>query len=152
MAQKKSTVSTKRPPPPVKKGKSQPVKNADSKRGNGTFSTNPQDQSSSQGSIKSLSGSEKPKSKTLAVTGLYPGGNVENEIKLRHINEITPEACVNLLGNLRGKAVPRCRRQVFASTEVAENTIRSLTYNRVLVMGQVEKCKICGLIHIKELR
>ena len=76
------------------------------------------------------------------------GGNVEIE-RIRLINE----------GLLKGK--PRgyfdvtvdnrkpCRRQVYSSLEVAENTARALRGSRILC--KVERCKICKLVHLEEL-
>jgi hypothetical protein len=43
-----------------------------------------------------------------------------------------------------------CRRQVYATQEVAEMTVARLRKSKIL--GEIERCKFCGFLHIKELR
>ena len=54
---------------------------------------------------------------------------------------------------IRSGGIPHdnsCTRQVYATWEVAENTARILFESGI--QAEPERCKICGLIHLLELR
>jgi len=46
----------------------------------------------------------------------------------------------------------KCTRQVYASKAIAENTVAQLRKTGVITMGLIERCKVCGMLHVKEIR
>ena len=55
-------------------------------------------------------------------------------------------------GGIPADTREKCTRQVFASKSVAESTVAELRKKGVFTMGLIERCKICGMLHVKELR
>jgi hypothetical protein len=59
-----------------------------------------------------------------------------------------PKPC-RIGGTPRGLRRP-CRRQVYTEAAVAENTARMLA--KLKVAAEVERCGICGMLHLVEMR
>lgn len=80
------------------------------------------------------------------------GGNVEKAKLIRDFSELPDSSCRKIVeervnaGGERGS----CTRQVFSCMEVAEDTARALL--PLGIQATPERCKICGLIHLLELR
>jgi|GEM_PF-1659108 len=80
------------------------------------------------------------------------GGNVEKEKTLNSISRLPESTCRKIVEDYAKRSGERgsCTRQVFASMEVAKTTARAL--EKLGLLATPERCKICGLIHIEELR
>lgn len=83
---------------------------------------------------------------------IYRGGNVEKAKLIRDFSNLPDSSCRKIVedhvnnGGERGS----CTRQVFSCVEVAEDTARAL--HQLGIHAEPERCKICGLIHLLELR
>ncbi len=72
----------------------------------------------------------------------------EKKILDEILNGPHPKPC-RIGGTPRGPRRP-CRRQVYTEAAVAENTARMLA--GLKVAAEVERCGICGMLHLVEMR
>jgi len=90
-------------------------------------------------------------SENLVAERITPGGNVEKKKLLRDFNKLPDSSCRKIVQDVvESRGGGSCTRQVYANTEVAENTARAL--KQMGIHAERERCKTCGLIHLLELR
>jgi hypothetical protein len=112
------------------------------KRAERGFSTNPLGQSEQERGFLGMDKfeeSENPR-KTVAANSVEKKAISSEPKTIRGSN-----VCARLV-----ETVEKCNRQVFTDKSVAESTLRAL--REFGVIGEVERCKICGHVHILEAR
>jgi very-short-patch-repair endonuclease len=114
-------------------------------RGKRYLSTNPQRSQSLQGSQFYSLDSKKREN----LEPMKQRETVEKEAVMEPKNQNTKELKVPQDTH---KLPQRCGRQVYASKEVAQSTADGLIRMKILAGAEIEKCSVCGLIHIRELR
>ena len=173
---KKSTVPTRRPLKPVQKLAAKYRKNSGDKRLKPTF---PQIHCAHH-HHKGDSKTKEAKAKSPVVTGLYPSGNVQKPDKLMKPRELySAKLCGHFFETVENPMGPvnrhikstfdtsplgenpkqggntdedraSCRRQVYATTEVAKRAVIQL--EALGYKPKVERCDLCGLLHVAELK
>lgn len=80
------------------------------------------------------------------------GGNVEKAKLIRDFSKLEDSSCRKIVEGRVNNETDRgsCTRQVFSCMEVARDTARALL--PLGIQAEPERCKVCGLIHLLELR
>lgn len=86
------------------------------------------------------------------VERIYRGGNVEKEKLINALSKLPDSSCRKIVEDRVNNGASRgsCTRQVFANMEVAEDTARA--FFSLGIHATPERCEICGLLHLLELR